>query len=145
VVLYTEAKDPTQSDLHSLAFIFSDTTVTRTCAPSDQVQGAIRDRYVSLAGPCGFLGAPLTGELATPVKFGPFNHFQSGSIYWSPATGAREVRGAIRDTWSRQGWEDGALGFPTSDEYAVPGGRRSDFQGGSITWTPAGGTVVSAR
>ncbi len=199
LVLYTEAEDPTQSDLHSLAFIFDDTTVARTCAVSERVIGAIRDRYVSLGGPCGFLGDPLTAELATPVKFGrfnhfeggsiywspstgawevhgairetwsrlgwengavgfpltdelptphkfgAFNHFQSGSIYWSPATGAREVRGAIRDTWSRQGWENGALGFPTSDEYAIPGGRRSDFQGGFITWTPAGGTVVKIR
>ncbi len=36
-----------------------------------------------------------------------------------------------------QAWEQGALGFPVSGEYAVPGGRRSDFEGGSIRWDAA--------
>jgi uncharacterized protein with LGFP repeats len=31
------------------------------------------------------------------------------------------------------------LGLPTSDEYATPGGRASDFLGGGIYWTPATG------
>jgi stage II sporulation protein D len=52
------------------------------------------------------------------------------------------VRGAIRARWAQLGWENSRLGFPTSDEYAIPGGRRSDFQGGYITWTPATGAVV---
>ena len=70
------------------------------------------------------------------------HHFQGGSVYWSPATGAHEVHGAIRDRWAELGWENSALGFPTSDEYGIDGGRRSDFQNGSITWTPSGGAVV---
>ncbi|WP_442928867.1 LGFP repeat-containing protein, partial [Modestobacter sp. VKM Ac-2980] len=40
------------------------------------------------------------------------------------------------------GWENSTLGFPTTNEYSVDGGRRSDFQNGYITWTPSGGTVV---
>ncbi len=80
------------------------------------------------------LGYPVTDELVTPGGVGRYNHFQTGSIYWTPATGAREVRGAIRDRWASTGWERGALGYPTSDEYGVPGGRRSDFQRGSIIW-----------
>ena len=35
------------------------------------------------------------------------------------------------------GWEAGALGYPVSDEYDAPGGKRSDFQHGSITWSAA--------
>ena len=36
-----------------------------------------------------------------------------------------------------RGWEAGALGYPISDEYAVAGGRRGDFEGGSLVWTAA--------
>ena len=45
------------------------------------------------------------------------------------------IRTCIRDAWADAGWEAGALGYPISDEYAVTGGRRSDFEHGSITWT----------
>ena len=107
------------------------------------VRGAIRDKWASYGWETGFLGYPSTDE--NPLPGGAFTHFQGGSIYWSPATGARVVRGLIRDAWARQGWETGRLGYPTSDEYDVAGGKRSDFQGGSITWTPARGAVVTHR
>ncbi|GAA4986097.1 SpoIID/LytB domain-containing protein [Kineococcus glutinatus] len=108
------------------------------------VRGAVRDAWAGLGWETGFLGYPVTDEVALPG--GAFTHFQGGSVYWSPATGAHEVHGAIRDAWARQGWEAGRLGYPTSDEHAVPGGgRRSDFQGGWITWTPTGGAVVTLR
>jgi L,D-peptidoglycan transpeptidase YkuD (ErfK/YbiS/YcfS/YnhG family) len=89
------------------------------------------------------LGFPTTNELRTPNGVGRFNHFQGGSIYWSPAGGAHGIYGAIRDRWAAAGWETSALGFPTSDEYALGGGRAQDFQRGSIRWTPAGGAVVT--
>jgi peptidoglycan/xylan/chitin deacetylase (PgdA/CDA1 family) len=103
---------------------------------------AIQQRFDELGGPAGSLGAPVTDELPTPDGIGAFTHYQRGSIYWSPATGAHEVRGAIRDTWAALGWEQGPLGFPTSDEYTSEGVQRSDFQRGSITWTPQTGAVV---
>ena len=56
--------------------------------------------------------------------------------------GAFEVHGRIRDAWKAAGWEAGSLGYPISDEYAVPVGRRSDFQHGSITWTSATDTTA---
>ncbi|WP_432506691.1 LGFP repeat-containing protein [Kineococcus arenarius] len=105
------------------------------------VRGLIFDKWGSTGWETGVLGYPTTSE--TPIRGGAFNHFTGGSIYWSQATGAHLVRGAIREAWAQQGWETGRLGYPTSDEYDVPGGRRSDFAGGSITWTPAGGAVIS--
>jgi peptidoglycan/xylan/chitin deacetylase (PgdA/CDA1 family) len=107
-----------------------------------EVYGAIRARWAGLGWETSVLGFPVTGELGTPTKPGRFSHFQGGSVYWSPATGAHEVYGAIRETWQNQGFERGPLGFPTSGEYDVPGGRRSDFQGGSLTWERATGRVV---
>ncbi|WP_432570459.1 LGFP repeat-containing protein [Kineococcus sp. SYSU DK005] len=105
------------------------------------VRGLIRDTWARQGWETGPLGYPTTDE--TAIRSGAFNHFTGGSVYFSPSTGAHLVRGLIRDAWARQGWESGRLGYPTSDEYDVPGGRRSDFQGGSITWTPAGGAVIS--
>ncbi|GAB7189438.1 hypothetical protein NUM3379_01440 [Kineococcus sp. NUM-3379] len=105
------------------------------------VRGLIREKWGSVGWEAGYLGYPTTTE--APVRGGAFTHFQGGSVYWSPATGAHVVRGAIRQAWAGQGWESGRLGFPMSDEYDVPGGRRSDFQGGDIVWTPAGGAVVT--
>ncbi|GAB7192228.1 hypothetical protein NUM3379_29370 [Kineococcus sp. NUM-3379] len=107
-----------------------------------EVRGAIAGCYFS-GDHAAALGMPTTGELPTPRRFGRYNHFQAGSIYWSPTTGAHAVRGAIRDAWARQGWETGPLGFPTSSEHEVPGGRRSHFEGGSLVFTWADGQVVT--
>jgi|GEM_PF-4332118 len=101
------------------------------------VVGAIEGKYRALGGPGGFLGAPITNELPTPDRYGRFNHFERGSIYWSPRSGVFEVHGAIREAWAQAGWEQGSLGYPRSDEYDVPGGRRSDFEGGSLVWNAA--------
>lgn len=109
-----------------------------------EVHGDIRRIWAGTGWELGVLGYPVTDETSTPSRFGRYNAFQRGSIYWSPATGAHEVYGAIRDAWSATGWESGALGFPTSGEISIPGGRMNTFQGGDITWTPGGGAVVHA-
>jgi hypothetical protein len=103
---------------------------------------AISDKYASLGGPQGFLGASTTSEKKTPDKRGRFTHYEHGSIYWSPETGAHEVHGAIRDLWASLGWEHPPLGYPLSDETGVGGGRFNDFQGGSIFWSPSTGAHV---
>jgi uncharacterized protein with LGFP repeats len=112
-----------------------------------EVHGAIRIKWVQLRGERGFLGYPLTDETGTPDGRGRFNHFQGGSIYWTPETGAHEVHGALRDRWASMGWERSRLGYPTSDEKSTPDGRGrySEFQGGAIFWTPSGGTEVRWR
>lgn len=104
------------------------------------VGGAIGARYESLGGPRSVLGMPVTPELATPHRYGRYNHFQSGSIYWSPATGAWETHGAIRSRWASMGWENSFLGFPRSNEEPlVRGGAFNRFEGGQIYWSPATG------
>jgi hypothetical protein len=102
-----------------------------------EVHGVIRDQWKALAWESGPLGYPIADEATTPDGTGRYNVFERGSIYWTEATGAHEVLGAIRDKWKEAGWEAGALGYPTSGEYDVPGGRKSDFQHGSITWDAA--------
>ncbi|WP_210418914.1 polysaccharide deacetylase family protein [Pseudarthrobacter sp. NIBRBAC000502770] len=106
-----------------------------------EIHGSIGGHYAELGGPAGFLGFPVTDETGTPDGVGRFNHFAGGSIFWSPATGAHEVHGAIRGQWAALGWEHSRLGYPTSDEYGITGGRRSDFQHGSILWHQASSRI----
>lgn len=91
-----------------------------------------------------FIGAPLSDEFKTPNKAGAGQHFEGGSIYWSPNTGAHEVHGAIKDKWAALGWENSFLGFPTSDETATPDGigRYNFFEGGAIYFHPNLGTFA---
>jgi hypothetical protein len=106
------------------------------------VHGAIYGAWARTGWEAGRLGFPTTDETVTSDQVGRYNHFEGGSVYWSPSTGAHVVEGAIRGRWAALGWERSYLGYPTSDEYAVPGGRRTDFQGGSITWNAATGAVI---
>lgn len=109
-----------------------------------EVHGAIRGKYSNLGWERSFLGYPLTNETTTPDGVGRYNHFQHGSIYWSPGTGAFEVHGLIRSHWASIGWERSVLGYPISDELVVFGGdaRISHFQRGSIYWSPTAGARV---
>ncbi|WP_425560152.1 LGFP repeat-containing protein, partial [Kineococcus glutinatus] len=97
-----------------------------------EVRGAILERYLAEGREGSSLGFPTTGEIA--IRGGAFTALQGGAVYWSPATGAHVVRGAIREAWARLGWEGSALGYPTSEEVLVPGGVRQDYQGGSLTY-----------
>ncbi|WP_407644074.1 LGFP repeat-containing protein, partial [Enemella evansiae] len=64
--------------------------------------------------------------------------FQGGSIYWSPASGAHQSWGLIRDYWAGNGWETGRFGYPVWDEQCAPNGDawecRQSYQGGVITY-----------
>lgn len=111
------------------------------CGDSPAVVGEIESKYLALGGCGSVLGAPITDETGAPDGVGRYSVFEKGSIYWSPQTGAHEVHGRIRDAYKTAGWEAGSLGYPTSDEYGVSVGRRSDFQHGSITWTQSTDTT----
>ncbi|KRE80254.1 choice-of-anchor D domain-containing protein [Arthrobacter sp. Soil763] len=111
------------------------------------VMGGIRSKWAAQGWERGKLGYPVTDEMVTPDKVGRYNHFAGGggggsSIYWSPATGAHSVMGAIRSRWAALGWERGRLGYPVSDEYWVSVGRASNFQRGKLTWYSATGAVI---
>jgi len=112
-----------------------------------EVHGVIRQEWAATGWERGPLGYPTTDETVTPDGIGRYNHFTghggwAASIYWTPATGAHEIQGAIRAKWASLGWERSALGYPTSDEFAVTGGRRSNFQHGNITWIAATGALI---
>ena len=106
------------------------------------VYGAIGAKFVQLGREGGLLGYPLTDELGTPDGVGRFNRFQRGMIYWTPATDAHEVHGAILALWESMGWEASWLGYPVSDELPSNDGRASNFQHGIIFWNATRGAIA---
>ncbi|MCK1804247.1 family 16 glycosylhydrolase, partial [Brevibacterium sp. R8603A2] len=95
------------------------------------VKGEVRKAYDRLDGPDGFLGLPISGENPLAKNGGASQSFEGGQIHWSRDTGAHATRGAIQRHWRSQGWENGRLGYPTSEETPVAGGGvRQSFQGG---------------
>ena len=52
------------------------------------------------------------------------------------------MHGAIAARWAALGWERGPLGYPTSNEYTVTGGRASAFAHGTITWNATTGATT---
>jgi uncharacterized protein with LGFP repeats len=106
-----------------------------------EVRGLIHAKWSALGWETSKLGYPTTDETGTPDGVGRYNHFQNGSIYFTPATGAHEVHGPIREKWASLGWETG-LGYPVTDEYAVTGGRESEFQKGFIKLDTTTNTVT---
>ncbi|MCZ2817078.1 LGFP repeat-containing protein [Modestobacter sp. VKM Ac-2984] len=109
------------------------------------VRGAIRDRWSKVGAEWSVLGYPKTDEVRTGGRPGAVNLFEGGSVYWSAATGAHEMYGAILGAWGSQGYEGGRLGFPTTGEFDSPDGRKQEFQGGNIVWTPQRGAVIAYR
>jgi hypothetical protein len=110
------------------------------------VMGAIRSEWAASGWERGPMGYPTTDETGTPDGVGRFNHFTGqnsfgASIYWTAKTGAHAVYGAIRAAWASLGWERSRLGYPTSDEFGVTGGRQNNFQHGYITFLSANGSV----
>ena len=110
--------------------------------PGAQFSNGVREiaeKYKALGGPAGVLGKSV-GEINNAANGGRLARYQQGSIYWHPSIGAYAVYGAIVVKWRDLGYEQGSLGYPTSDEYAISGGgRRSNFQKGVIVFYPQAG------
>lgn len=105
------------------------------------IRGDLGAAWTRLNGAAGILGYPVEEGNCGLTGGGCFQVFQGGSIYWTPTTGAHFIRGSIRETWRARGWENGTLGYPTTDEICglAGGGCRQDFQQGSLVWSPATG------
>lgn len=101
------------------------------------IQGRIRDASQNQDWEAGPLRFSITDEITTPNNDGKYNHFDGGSIYWSPGTGAHIFKGHIRSYWAKLGWERSRIGFPTSNEYPEHlGAVQQDFQNERLQWVP---------
>ncbi|MEI4281469.1 LGFP repeat-containing protein, partial [Klenkia terrae] len=116
------------------------TLYSHPAAGTRTVGTAYAAAHQAAGGPAGPLGYPTSGLICGLRGGGCGQVFQGGRIYSTTATGAHAVSGAIQDAWIAQGWETGALGYPTGEARTVAGGTTQDFQGGSITTSAATGT-----
>jgi uncharacterized protein with LGFP repeats len=94
------------------------------------------------AGP-EVLGTPTTATQCGLAGAGCYQILARGAIYWTPATGAHALRGAVYDAWASRGRENGPLGYPITDEAPTGDGAGAYqlFQGGGIYWTAATGAL----
>ena len=115
--------------------------ITVLAATFNTAQQEINAKHSQLGGDLGLLGVPLDAMRGTPDSSGFFRKYRNGMIYWSPATRANEVHGAILGKWSALGFERSFLGYPLTDETGVLDGvgRFNRFQRGLILWTPQTG------
>ncbi|MGM7777740.1 CAP domain-containing protein [Arthrobacter sp. KNU-44] len=106
--------------------------------------GGIRTVWAATGFQDGRLGYPVTDEIAGLRNGGVYQNYQNGAIIWSPATGGFVSSGGTRAIWGSTGFENGRLGYPTSNEYATgPGGAvAQNYEGGVIHWTPTGWWVT---
>jgi uncharacterized protein with LGFP repeats len=114
------------------------------CTTRFITEGLILARYEAMEGCGSALGMPTSNMLATADGAGRYSDFEFGSIYWSFFTGAHDVRGAIRAAWVALQFEQGPLGYPTSDELITRDtlGRYNRFQHGAVYWTFGTGAHV---
>jgi peptidoglycan/xylan/chitin deacetylase (PgdA/CDA1 family) len=105
-----------------------------------EVRGAIRAKWFTLGAESGFLGYPQSDEVA--VSIGRASRSQHGNVYWNSTNGAHEVHGGILARYLALGGTGSRLGPPTSDEYAVTVGWRSNFRHGAIIWNNAARTTT---
>ncbi|WP_167583114.1 fibronectin type III domain-containing protein [Kineococcus rubinsiae] len=107
------------------------------------VRGSIGDLYAARGWENSAAGYPTSDEI--PLRDGGrVQRFQGGLTYWTPALGAHDVSGSFGVTYAVEGWEGSRWGYPRSDEYAVPGGVRQDYEHGSLSWDRATGRVTQS-
>ncbi len=101
---------------------------------SQDVYRAFYNHYVKLGAETTRLGLPTASQRTGKIAGSKVQKFTKGGLYWTSALGAREVNGAIYETYIGLGAEGSRLKMPTRGDYAVSQGRATDFQGGRITW-----------
>jgi len=120
--------------LHGAKWDFKRGTVYWTRAlGASAVWGATLTKYKRMGGPASVLGFPTDDERAARQPGARFSRFARGRIYWSRATGAHEIHGAIESRYIARG---GArrLGLPVTDERPVGVARFNRLQKGRIYW-----------
>ena len=130
--------------LSAAALILSAPLASAT--PQDDADAAITAAWQAAGGDTGPLGPKDGGVYPAGDGFG--QNFPGGKIFFTPATGAHAMMGAILDKYmSLGGPADGDLGFPTIDEGAgkAPNSRNTTFSAADnpvIFWTPDTGARV---
>ncbi|MBM4687689.1 hypothetical protein GS532_29490 [Rhodococcus hoagii] len=82
---------------------------------------------------------PSSPSLRPGRRGATFSTSRAAPCTAATAPTAAGVHGLIYATWRRSGFENGPLGWPTSDEVELDNGDRvQHFEGGDIYWSPTG-------
>ncbi|WP_167103251.1 hypothetical protein [Mycobacterium sp. DL592] len=113
--------------------------------PSDPTT-LINQAWRAAGGISGVLGG-RQGAQYTVGSDGAAQDYAGGKIFYSPATGAHAVTGAILSKYESAGGPTGDLGLPTGTEAdgGAPNSRVSTFSAADkpvIFWTPDNGAIV---
>lgn len=122
--------------------VAANVSVATIAKPAFAMYGAIGAKWNALGGSTSWLGNPVGNQFGGLRNGGAAQYFKGGAIVWSPATGAKVSVGAIRSAWLSTGATNGKLAYPKTDEYAVAGGVKQDYEGGSITWNSSTGRIT---
>jgi uncharacterized protein with LGFP repeats len=124
-------------------FNFTDETNAVHAAQIEQLKGKgideIANYYESLGGPDSSLGKPQAPESA--IGLGRVRVYHNGAIYWSAATGAHALHGAILTHYLAIGGPTSFAGFPISNVHKTSGAKGHDahFAGaGTVIYTRHG-------
>jgi uncharacterized protein with LGFP repeats len=107
-----------------------------------EIYGGFESRYQSIGGPSHAIGLPIAAKFDGAKTGSQVQRFGSGRMFWSTATGVREVYGRIYVAYYDVGLEAGRLGLPTSYQYPVGFGAQQVFQSGYINWYSATNTTA---
>ncbi len=103
-------------------------------------------RYQAIGGPNHTIGLPIAPRSAAARPGAQVQRFGNGRMWYSAATGVREVFGRIYTAYYTAGLEGGRLGLPSSYQYAVTfsttAGAQQRFQHGYINWYASNNTTA---
>ncbi len=117
-----------------------------TAPKSGVLVGAMQTKWKTMGWERGPIGMPTNAEKCTLVRKGCYQSFERGSIHWTSKTGAHfTVNGPILDAWKAQKYENGKLGYPTSDTVTSGTTTRQTYEGGTITVTKGKKAVVTYK
>ncbi|WP_246023856.1 N-acetylmuramoyl-L-alanine amidase [Nocardia yunnanensis] len=90
----------------------------------------------------GPLGQPKTAPV-TLADGGQYAEFTNGYVYSTPTGQIFSVVGKILERFLQLGAATGILGLPSSNEYPVQDGMRTDFQNGALIYNKLTGIVTT--
>ena len=89
-----------------------------------------------------WVGNPANNMLT--VRGGWSQTFDNATVFAGRGVGTHAVKGAIRDKYASLRWEQGPLGWPSSEERSLRNGASQSFSSGKqIHWSPSAGAHVT--
>ena len=95
------------------------------------------------------LGYPINNHTRLPVgdpnPVGDVQAFENGALYRKYGQPGFWVHGNILAHYRQSGFENGPLGWPTSEEQPNGDGRIQYFENGAVAWSPNGTTALRTQ